>query len=69
MCVMSAERVDVAYTLVGAAARSQVLSVRNKEAWCLPGGRRECGETLRVQLLSGGPALDRRDESVSEAFG
>ncbi|MEW2620945.1 NUDIX domain-containing protein [Streptomyces sp. NPDC048106] len=43
---MSAERVDVAYTLVSDAAGGRVLLVRNKDTWSLPGGRREAGETL-----------------------
>jgi 8-oxo-dGTP diphosphatase len=43
---MSAERVDVAYTLVSDAAGGRVLLVRNENSWSLPGGRREAGETL-----------------------
>lgn len=43
---MSAKRVDVAYTLVSDVTGGRVLLVRNKDAWSLPGGRREDGETL-----------------------
>ncbi|MFF2809619.1 NUDIX domain-containing protein [Streptomyces sp. NPDC058000] len=43
---MSAERVDVAYTLVSDATGGRVLLVRNEDSWSLPGGRREGGETL-----------------------
>jgi len=38
--------VDVAYALVCDATGQQVLLVRNRDTWSLPGGMREAGETL-----------------------
>ena len=79
---MSAERVDVAYTLVSDATGGRVLLVRNKDTWSLPGGRREGGETLAEAavretkeeagvVVEAGPVVhvsERIDAAVHDVF-
>jgi len=79
---MSAERVDVAYTLVSDATGSRVLLVRNEDSWSLPGGRREAGETLAEAavretkeeagvVVEAGPVVhvsERIDTAVHDVF-
>ncbi|MGW0885404.1 NUDIX domain-containing protein [Streptomyces sp. NPDC002671] len=79
---MTAERIDVAYTLVSDATGGRVLMVRNKDTWSLPGGRREAGETLAEAavretkeeagvVVEAGPVVDvseRIDTEVHDVF-
>ncbi|WP_423734505.1 NUDIX domain-containing protein [Bacillus thuringiensis] len=50
------EQVDIVYALIYDDTNGEILMVGNKREdgseWSLPGGARECGETLEQELLS-----------------